>query len=161
MMPSSSISADYLQVLLRKLRTLGKLSWYQRRLWLEAWLWLGLARSLVLAVPFKYIAPYLGTHGAESSLILSEETATVAGHVSRAVRSAARNTPWNSNCLAQAIAAKRMLQHRSINSTLYLGVKKDDAGNLAAHAWVRCGEFWLTGGRGELEYTVVSTFAEE
>jgi hypothetical protein len=160
-MPSGSLISHYLQVLLRKLRTLGRLSWYQRRLWLEAWLWLGLARGLVLAVPFKYIAPHLGTHRGESSLILSEEIATIAGHVGRAVRSAARNTPWNSNCLAQAIAAKQMLQHRGINSTLYLGVKKDDTGHLAAHAWVRCGEFWLTGGRGELEYTVVSTFAEE
>lgn len=160
-MLSSAFSSHYLQVLLRKLRTLGQLSWYQRRLWLEAWLWLGLARGFVLAVPFKYIAPHLGTHMGESSLILSEETATMAGYVGRAVRSAARNTPWSSNCLAQAIAAKRMLQHRGIHSTLYLGVKKDDAGHLTAHAWVRCGEFWLTGGWGELEYTVVSTFAEE
>ncbi|NCJ08052.1 lasso peptide biosynthesis B2 protein [Synechococcales cyanobacterium C] len=130
-------------------------------MWLEAWLWLGLARSLILTVPFKHIAPHLGTHRAESSLSLSPEEAIVAREVSQAIWRAARNTPWKSNCLAQAIAAKRMLQRRGVSSTLYLGVNKDAAGELAAHAWVRCGEFWLTGGRGELHYTVVSTFTEE
>ena len=149
------------QVLLRKLRTLRQLSWWQRALWLEAWLWLGLARFLVLTIPFKHIAPHLGTHQTESGSTLSPEETKIARLVGRAVHSAAHNTPWNSNCLARAIAAKRMLRRRGVGSTLYLGVNKDEVGDLAAHAWVRCGEFWLTGGRGDLHYTVVSTFAEE
>ena len=77
-----------------------------------------------------------------------------------AVRTMARRTPWNSNCLAQAIAAKRMLRRRRIACTLYLGLAKDAKDELAAHAWLRCGNRILTGGRSsQWQYTVVSTFS--
>lgn len=160
MMTTRSFCLRIGSVFWRKLQTLQRISWQKRSLWIEAWLWLGLARFLVLTVPFKHIAPHLGVHRTESSATLSPETAIVARRVSWAIRSAARLTPWKSNCLAQAITAKRMLQRRGIGSTLYLGVNKNEQGGLAAHAWVRCGQFWLTGGQGHQHYTVVSTFAD-
>ena len=77
-----------------------------------------------------------------------------------AVRTMSRRTPWNSNCLAQAIAAKRMLRRRGTACTLYLGLAKDAHDELAAHAWLRCGNRVLTGGRlSQRQYTVVSTFS--
>jgi len=78
-----------------------------------------------------------------------------------AVRSGANYTPWESVCLPQAVAAKWMIKRRGISGTLYLGVMKDETkpDKLAAHAWVRCGQFILTGAKGHLQYTVVSTFS--
>ncbi|MEO1800116.1 MAG: lasso peptide biosynthesis B2 protein, partial [Cyanobacteria bacterium J06629_2] len=70
-------------------------------------------------------------------------------------------TPWQSKCLVQAIAAKRMLQSRKIVSTLYLGVTRNSHQSLEAHAWLRSGQMYLTGGREREEFTVVATFAEE
>ena len=81
--------------------------------------------------------------------------------VGGAVRSAAGWTPWGSVCLPQATAAKWMLKRRNIPATVYLGVMKDESRpeKLAAHAWVRCGEFILTGAKGHQQYTVVSKFS--
>ena len=83
------------------------------------------------------------------------------GRVAWAVNKISKYTPWQSKCLVQAIAAKRMLQARQIVSTLYLGVKKSNSQQLEAHAWLRSGSLYLTGGQGHKYFTVVATFAEE
>jgi hypothetical protein len=80
--------------------------------------------------------------------------------VSWAVQTMSGCTPWESNCLAQAIAAKRMLQQFEIPSTLYLGVARKDSEELEAHAWLRSGTVVVTGARERVRFTVVSTFAE-
>ena len=68
--------------------------------------------------------------------------------------------PWKSVCLDKALAAQRMLSSRKIDGILYLGVaKKDDQSTgLKAHAWVRCGEQFITGRAGHEEFTIVSCF---
>ena len=49
-----------------------------------------------------------------------------------------------------------------IPTTLYLGVARDPATtSVQAHAWVRCGSYYVTGGEDRERYAVVSTFAEE
>jgi hypothetical protein len=62
--------------------------------------------------------------------------------------------------LVQALAAKWMLQHRRIPSTMYFGVAKDATGQLRAHAWLRSGSQVLTGSEGCQEFTVVATFGD-
>lgn len=145
---------------MRKLQRFKQLSGSDRSLLLEAYCCLGIARLLVLTIPIKRLSPHWGTHMAESTNTLSEPTATLAKRIGWAIQTSARYTPWKSNCLAQAAAAKQMLRRRGASSTLYLGVAKAETGELIAHAWVRCGELFLTGGQGHLRYTVVSTFAE-
>jgi hypothetical protein len=83
--------------------------------------------------------------------------------IGRAVRSAAANTPWKSVCLPQAVAGQWMLKRRRIAATLYLGVAKKDADpeQLAAHAWLRCGDAILTGTAGHRQFTVVASFAPD
>lgn len=146
--------------LFSKLSKFLRLSWADRWLMLEALTWLGLARLAVLTLPFRWIAPHMG----QTQAVSPTDDATVdpdrLRRVALAIRRVSRHTPWDSNCLAQAIAAKRMLHRRHINSTLYLGLAKDDD-QLEAHAWLRSGPFILTGGRGSRCYTVVATFSEE
>jgi hypothetical protein len=124
----------------------------------EALFWLGVARLGVLAIPFRYIAPHLGNHMDVTSSELDTSQANVTRHVSQAVRLVARHTPWYSNCLAQAIAAKTMLRLRGIPSTLYLGATKDEDKELYAHAWLRSGDFIVTGGGIQERFKVLSTF---
>ncbi|MBT8342095.1 MAG: lasso peptide biosynthesis B2 protein, partial [Desulfatitalea sp.] len=78
-----------------------------------------------------------------------------------AIRAASRYAPWRCLCLEQAMTAKALLHRKGLQSTLYLGLTRDDAGALQAHAWLRCGSVVLTGGRDMARYTVVSTFAEK
>jgi hypothetical protein len=77
-----------------------------------------------------------------------------------AVSAVSQRLPWTSQCLVQALAARRMLQRRQIPSTLYFGMAKDAAGHLMAHAWLRSGSQLVTGAQGWQQFTVVATFAE-
>jgi hypothetical protein len=54
-----------------------------------------------------------------------------------------------------------MLKRRRIGATLYLGVAKDltKPQQLAAHAWLRCGDIILTGGANHKDFAVLSTFS--
>lgn len=141
--------------MLTKARQLG---WAQRGALLEAVIWLGLARSVLLVVPFRRIAPWLGTQEAQTEERVAPQQEALAQEVGWAVRAAARRTPWESACLAQAISAKAMLRRRGVASTLYLGLARGEAGELQAHAWLRCGTAVVTGGDYG-DYTVMASFA--
>ena len=131
----------------------------EQRLFLEAFLWLALSRLAILLVPFRRIAPFLGQTMVETSIDPSV-LSPLARHISWAVQTAGRYTPWESKCLAQGMAAKMMLKRREIPSTLYLGVLKEGHKGLSAHAWIRCGDRILTGARGHRRFTVVATFGD-
>jgi len=130
-------------------------------IFLEALFWLGIARIVILTLPFRWIEPYLGERMAESTLDAMPDNIQQLKRVAWAVNKISYYTPWQSKCLVQAIAAKRMLQSRKIVSTLYLGVTRNSHQSLEAHAWLRSGQMYLTGGREREEFTVVATFAEE
>jgi hypothetical protein len=134
---------------------------FEKMLLLEAFFLLGLARVLVLTIPFRWLARTVGQHMQESAPEAAAADLQLAGLIGQAVRSAAGNTPWESVCLPQAIAGQWMLKQRGIAATLYLGVAKadDKPEQLAAHAWLRCGDQILTGGSGHKQFTVVSTFS--
>lgn len=125
----------------------------------EAFFWLGLARLAILVIPFRAIAPRLGKMGGSTPENAGLQSQKIARQVSWAVRAASRHTPWQSRCLAQAIAAKMMLNRRGLASTLYLGLKKAGEKDLDAHAWLRHGDIILTGGESMDRFTVISTFA--
>lgn len=130
----------------------------QRKIaFLEAFLWLGLARGCVLRFPFAAIAPYLGRLNQETAEVCIQSERAVVEQIAWAIATSSRYTPWRSNCLARAIAAKMMLQRRNIASTLYLGLKKN-ADQLEAHAWLRAGEQIVTGGAIQSQFKVISFF---
>ncbi len=133
----------------------------ERLLLLEAFALLGIARLLVLVIPFRWLACSLGQRMGESGTQVGEAHLQHARLIGQAVHSAANNTPWESVCLPQAVAGQWMLKRRRIPATLYLGVAKDEAKQekLAAHAWLRCGDIILTGASGHRQFTVVATFS--
>ena len=50
-------------------------------------------------------------------------------------------------CFGLSLTLKRMLAMRGMQTSLYLGVNKDEAGNLLAHAWLMNGGETLYGGK--------------
>jgi hypothetical protein len=119
--------------LFRKLGRFLQMTNRQHMLLLEAALFLGVSRLVLLTVPFGRIARWLlrspdtGLHDAATVLAVGE-----------AVTIAARNVPWNAVCLPQAMAAKAMLARRGQGSTLHLGAARASDG-LTAHAWLVAG----------------------
>ena len=128
-------------------------------LYLEATFWLGISRIAILILPFRWIAPFLGTHMASSDENDENGDRKTEIFVARGILTMSRHLPWECKCLAQAISGKMMLDRRKIPSTLYLGVAKKEDGDLNAHAWLRAGDIIILGGGGLERFAVLSTFA--
>ena len=131
----------------------------KRWLLLEALAWLGLARIAVLTIPFRWILYGLDQQTTTATGVSQPSQQAAIQQVAWAIRVVSRRTPWQSNCLAQALAGQVMLRRRQITGTLYLGVTKEGSNALAAHAWLRSNEIIVTGG-GQLDrYSVVARFS--
>ncbi len=115
-----------------------------------------LFRVLILLVKPKYLQKSWGEEGRESE---KEETKAVyqyAASISRIVNRICNKTSWESKCLVRALTAQKLLKRKGIHSTLYLGCGMKD-GKMVAHAWLRVGQMYVTGGDGR-EYSVVDKF---
>jgi hypothetical protein len=74
--------------------------------------------------------------------------------VARAVRRAARAVP-RATCLPQALATVWMLAARGHAGTLRIGVKRGEAGELMAHAWVEHDGRIMIGDIGVKQFAVL------
>jgi hypothetical protein len=122
---------------------------------------LALARTAVLLLPFRWLAPILGKQGRAEPRPADPRSARWARRIGLVVHRASQNVPWTSKCLDQALAAKVLLARRGIAATVYFGVKNDEQGELAAHAWLRSGTIYVTGGGNHTSYTVINVFTNE
>lgn len=115
-------------------------------------------RAQILLVPSAKLQKHWGASKEESSKELSSWEYRYAYTISRYVNHYADRTPWESLCLVRALTARKLLSRKQISTTLYLGVGKDENGKMIAHAWIRAGEMYVTGGNGE-GYGMVAKFA--
>ena len=147
----------------RKARSFGRQGRFEQLWLLPLWLLLGLARALILGISFRRLAPHLGRSLGSVAWVplLGAAQHARAQQIGRAVRLAARYTPWDSNCFAQAVAARVLLGLYGVPYALFFGVKRaPEAAALEAHAWVAAGRVQVTGGAGFGEFTVVGCFVD-
>ena len=145
-------------------RVLG-LSVADKGLLVETLVLLALARAAVLTLPFRWVACALGRPDASLlGLDASEVDPVGAARIRRIglmVRRVSENVPWTSKCLDQALAARILLARRGITATVFFGVKNDDRGELEAHAWLRSGTLFVTGGSNHAQFTAINAFTNE
>lgn len=67
-----------------------------------------------------------------------------------AVDVASRFIPASQNCLNRALTAKVLLARHGLSTHLRIGVRRDSAGSLLAHAWVEAPEGILIGNMPDL-----------
>ena len=65
---------------------------------------------------------------------------------------------WTTTCYTQAIAARLILKRNNIQSKIYLGMTKDENGNLLAHAWTKVGDKIITGAGNLEKYKILYVF---
>jgi hypothetical protein len=147
-------------MLAQKIKTFVLLDSKQKTLLVEAFLFLAWARILK-SMPFSKVAPLLGTHMDETSLKYNKSDQAILRDISDAIYIMSNYTLWESKCLVKAIAGMKMLRRRQIDSTLYLGTAKDESGLMIAHAWLRSGALYITGGEEMDKFTVVGKFANQ
>ena len=123
-------------------------------------------QGLVLSAYFRFQMLYTdsqklnqrwGIEGEESSENVTADEYRYAKKVSYVVNRVCEKTKWESKCLVRALTAQHMLAKKKIESTLYLGIGYDEQHKMIAHAWLRCGQMYVTGGSGE-QMTKVDCF---
>jgi hypothetical protein len=131
------------------------------RKWLlaEALIALLLTRGAMALLPFRRIAAWLGTPGAESPATAMVEEIRIAQEIGWAVDVVARRVPWDGRCLAQALAATGMLRRRGLDGTVSFGACQNESDGFCAHAWLRLGPCMVTGKSGSQHFKIFTTFA--
>jgi hypothetical protein len=132
----------------------------EQKLLIEATLWLGLARCCIRLIPFRWTTRLFALTPGEAAPTADVSSREFVARVGWAVKAAAARTPWQSMCLAQALAGSGMLRARRIPATMAMGVAKSagEPGALEAHAWLSSGGLVLTGAGGHERFQVVARF---
>ena len=136
-----------------------KLSLNDKSLILKVVIITAISRWQMLNVSFEKLQKKLGRYNDESYYnILEVEEINYLRKIRWAVTSVANNTPWESKCLVKAMTIQSILHRKGMETTLYLGINKDN-NILVAHSWIRCGNLYITGGDGT-GYAVVAKFTK-
>jgi hypothetical protein len=133
----------------------------RRALLAEAVVGLLVARLALIFIPFPRLARRLGTfvpptdaRVAAVRIATTPDEAARAEEIGWAVTRAARYVPFRAVCLPQAMAARVMLERRSVKSVMHFGAAKGQDKPLDAHAWLDAAGVEVTG------YPVAAQFAE-
>jgi len=136
----------------RKIKKFSDLDGGDRWLLLRAVGWLGVARVMLIVMPFQRLAERLSVPASDPEPLPDK---AVLRRIGFAVAAAANNVPWRSDCFPQAIAASRLIKGYGYSSTIHLGVERTGDEGLAGHAWLTCGDTVVTGGSDLDRYTEV------
>lgn len=144
---------------MRWLHRLTSRTWLERWTLLEAVCLVAAARLAVVLLPFRWVSRWVGTSCEQFDETSAGVADEIVNRVSWAAKAAGRHVPWRSECLEQALTACWMLGRRGGRGVICLGLSKNDNGELAAHAWVKCGDQMVCGARGHRTFTVVNMLA--
>ena len=139
-----------------KLGTLLALDRRDRVATFEALFALAAAQALVRIVPpRKWRDRFAPSSSLSASGAIGKDQLEPVRRVRFAIARAARNLPTDPNCLPQALAARRMLERRGIESSLFIGAERDEQGKANFHAWLKVGSEWVTGLCDEERYALL------
>lgn len=119
-----------------------------KKLTVAVWILTAYNRFRIRFIPMKLLRRSFGEEGRESAREATEDEYRYSHLIMKHVNHSAENTPWESKCLVRALTAQRLLKRKNIHTTLYLGVGNEN-NKMRAHAWLRMGEVYVTGGDGE------------
>ena len=129
-----------------------------KALTLKAWVLSARYRHQMLGKDTSKFKHKWGIAGQESSEEATMDEYRFAKRVAYSVNQVCSKTKWESKCLVRALTAQKLLAEKGIDSTMYLGCKEDN-GKMVAHAWIRVGKMFVTGGNGAADgYAVVEKF---
>lgn len=110
-------------------RKFWRLSGADRRLLLEAAVWLAAYRVALWVLPWERVAALRSSREKSPAGQISVE------RLEWAVRAAGRRIP-TANCLTAALALHHLMSRAGYDSTIHIGVAKTAARGFEAHAWV-------------------------
>ena len=129
-----------------KLRTIFALSWRERLMLLDAGATVVGVRAALYLLPFSVLRQHLSR---EVPIRTDASATDEANQLARFVIATSRWVP-RATCLTQAMSLHRLLAQRGIDSTLCIGVGRDEQGAFRAHAWIDRQNKILVGGGFDL-----------
>ncbi len=128
----------------------------EKLLFIKAFFITGICNFIINRIPIRKYNKMLGEQNKESDAIISKNDKLMAEKLGDITEIVSKYTPWHSECFVKAMTCGILLKQEGIESTLYMGVRKRDS-KMTAHAWLRCGDVYVMGGRGE-GYAVVQKY---
>lgn len=129
----------------------------QKRLTVLSYIYSAWFRLGIKFIPPKRLHKKWGIQGGETPFEEVPWKYRYARNVATVVDRICTKTAWESKCLVRALTAQKLLKNKGIGSTLYLGCGLED-GKMVAHAWLRVGKMYVTGGDG-VQYSKVDQYA--
>jgi hypothetical protein len=134
----------------RRLAGLVRGAWPRRGLVAEACVTLVLVETRLKLFPLKRqgmrdLVPAAGSPSVEPLAGGGRVERQAALDVGWAVTRIAAYFPVSAMCLAQALAARAMLDRRGVGSILHVGVARPEAAPFEAHAWLEAAGIEVTG----------------
>ena len=142
----------------RLLKKYYKLEYLERSTLNQIFFWLIYSVVLVRLAPLRWFSGLLGEFNKTSDFEINQNQIEIIKLIKKNIRRSKRVLPWKVKCFEEAIAAKMVLKKQKIKSTLYLGVDKDKEQKLIAHAWLKAGDYIVTGRQGREKYAVVGFY---
>jgi hypothetical protein len=138
--------------MIRRLRKWQNLSVPERRLAIEALIFLLWARIIFALLPVPKAFQICRLRSRAGSTRASAED------IRLAVSRAACHAPFKAVCLQRAFAAFLMLRRRGLPATVHFGVKRQGDASLSAHAWSMSAETPVTGTSLAEEFVPIAIF---
>jgi len=129
---------------------------------------LGISNLLIKVIKFKQLSSWLSNVSNEDNRL---DEQTNAGNeltprvksrlkiLSKTIESVSVRTPWRSMCFEQAITCSIILRWIRLDHTIFFGLKKDEEGQLKAHAWTKASDCYITGYHNMSEFKVIYSSA--
>ena len=135
----------------------------ERKILNQTFFWLIYASVLARAIPLKWFSSLLGdfkpvcpADGKEINIDSKQFELILV--LKKNIRRIKRILPWKVKCFEEAIAAKKVLEKYKIETTIYLGVAKNEEKSLVAHAWLKSGGIFISGEKGHKKHAVVGYY---
>lgn len=116
---------------------------HEKKLTLKIYLYSFIYRFCIDHIKMSRIEKMMGERGVQSSAEESGDNLKFARLVAFHANRVTEHMPWEAKCFTRSLTIARILKSKGIDSTIYLGVAKDENG-MKAHSWVRCGNMYLT-----------------
>ncbi|HEX6099719.1 MAG TPA: lasso peptide biosynthesis B2 protein [Thermoanaerobaculia bacterium] len=129
---------------MRALRELFRRGTAERRLVMQALVAVPAVRLALWLLPFRIVRRRVGRAAARRAEPTTPQPAVRAEQIVWAVMAVSARVP-RATCLTQALAASLLLPRYGHDATLRVGVAKDEAGRLRAHAWLESGGVTILG----------------
>jgi len=111
---------------------------------------------LAIILPFKRMAKKMGKQCFEADNTLETEMIRYCVFLKKVLIGINKYWPYKFRCLIQALVISAILREKRIPHTTYLGVKKETR-KMKAHAWLKCGNLFISG-NGPGDFNTVSFF---